>query len=84
MHPSADIATVPLDLGDLASTRDCAKRLIDSGKPIDVLLNNAGEQPPASSPHQWNTMWAPPWQPASVSHQQNMQQQPAAGAPVCF
>jgi NAD(P)-dependent dehydrogenase (short-subunit alcohol dehydrogenase family) len=33
---------VPLDLGDFASTRACA-RLIDAmGSPVDVLVNNAG------------------------------------------
>src|SRR5258708_16667479 len=31
-----------LDLGDLASTRACAARIGAMGKPIDVLLNNAG------------------------------------------
>jgi retinol dehydrogenase-12 len=31
-----------LDLGDLASTRACAGRIAELGRPIDVLLNNAG------------------------------------------
>src|SRR5580692_8449567 len=31
-----------LDLGDLASTRACAARIGVMGKPVDVLLNNAG------------------------------------------
>jgi NAD(P)-dependent dehydrogenase (short-subunit alcohol dehydrogenase family) len=31
-----------LDLGDLASTRSCAARIRAIGKPVDVLLNNAG------------------------------------------
>ena len=31
-----------LDLGDLASVRTCASRLLASERPIDVLINNAG------------------------------------------
>jgi len=33
---------VPLDLGDFASTRDCAARISALGRPIDILINNAG------------------------------------------
>jgi NAD(P)-dependent dehydrogenase (short-subunit alcohol dehydrogenase family) len=40
--PGALIGTASLDLADLGSVRDCASRLLDSGKAIDVLLNNAG------------------------------------------
>ncbi len=32
----------PLDLGDLASVRACAERILAFNRPIDVLLNNAG------------------------------------------
>lgn len=31
-----------LDLGSLAATRDAAHRYLDSGAPLDVLVNNAG------------------------------------------
>jgi retinol dehydrogenase-12 len=31
-----------LDLGDLASVRACAKKLVDLDRPVDVLVNNAG------------------------------------------
>jgi retinol dehydrogenase 12 len=33
---------VPLDLGDFASVRACAGRIDAMGRPIDVLVNNAG------------------------------------------
>jgi NAD(P)-dependent dehydrogenase (short-subunit alcohol dehydrogenase family) len=33
---------IPLDLGDFASTRECAARIAAVGRPIDVLINNAG------------------------------------------
>jgi NAD(P)-dependent dehydrogenase (short-subunit alcohol dehydrogenase family) len=36
-----DVSHVPLDLGDLASVKDCAERL-QSEEKIDVLINNAG------------------------------------------
>jgi retinol dehydrogenase-12 len=38
----ADVRFEALDLGDLASVRACAGRVDALGKPIDVLLNNAG------------------------------------------
>lgn len=38
----ADARFESLDLGDLASVRACAGRLAAAGRPIDVLLNNAG------------------------------------------
>jgi NAD(P)-dependent dehydrogenase (short-subunit alcohol dehydrogenase family) len=41
--PSASISYVLLDLANLQSVRDAAARWLDSGKQIDVLLNNAGE-----------------------------------------
>lgn len=31
-----------LDLANLATVRDFAKRALDIGKPLDVLINNAG------------------------------------------
>lgn len=36
------VETLRLDLADLESVADAAKRLLDGGRPIDVLLNNAG------------------------------------------
>ncbi|MDP9149040.1 MAG: SDR family NAD(P)-dependent oxidoreductase [Myxococcota bacterium] len=33
---------VPLDLGDFASVRRCAARIEALGRPVDVLINNAG------------------------------------------
>ncbi|KAI8470993.1 MAG: hypothetical protein J3K34DRAFT_418672 [Monoraphidium minutum] len=38
----AKVETLRLDLADLDSVRDASKQLLDSAKPIDVLLNNAG------------------------------------------
>jgi len=35
-----------LDLADLSSVKDFTKRYLDSGRPIDVLLNNAGVMAP--------------------------------------
>jgi NAD(P)-dependent dehydrogenase (short-subunit alcohol dehydrogenase family) len=40
--PGALLSTASLDLSDLNSVRDCTSRVLDSGKGIDVLLNNAG------------------------------------------
>lgn len=40
--PGASVETLSLDLSDLASVSDAAKRLLDSGREVDVLLNNAG------------------------------------------
>lgn len=31
-----------LDLADLDSVRTCAQQWLDSGRPLDVLVNNAG------------------------------------------
>lgn len=42
LAPGARVETVRLDLGDLASVRDCASALMDRDQRIDVLLNNAG------------------------------------------
>src|SRR5688572_8728082 len=40
--PNANVEYVPLDLGDLASVRACAKELLDRKTPIHGLINNAG------------------------------------------
>ena len=40
--PKASISLVELDLSDLTSVEACVKNLIDQGKTIDVLINNAG------------------------------------------
>ena len=37
-----DVAFLPLDLGDLASVRECAEKFLATGDPLHVLLNNAG------------------------------------------
>ncbi len=42
LTPNADIHFELLDLADLASIRAFAKRINDSGKPLDALINNAG------------------------------------------
>lgn len=41
--PAASISYILLDLANLQSVRDAAAAWLDSGKQIDVLLNNAGE-----------------------------------------
>jgi NAD(P)-dependent dehydrogenase (short-subunit alcohol dehydrogenase family) len=41
-QPGALVDYLLLDLADLASVRDAANKWMDSGKQIDVLLNNAG------------------------------------------
>lgn len=41
--PGAVVSTVPLDLSDLSSVRECATRLLDQ-EPFDVVLNNAGKE----------------------------------------
>jgi NAD(P)-dependent dehydrogenase (short-subunit alcohol dehydrogenase family) len=40
--PDASIEDVPLDLGDLASVRAAAERILASHDRIDILVNNAG------------------------------------------
>lgn len=40
--PGAQLSMVPLDLSDLVSVSDCAKRVLDSGVEYDVWINNAG------------------------------------------
>jgi NAD(P)-dependent dehydrogenase (short-subunit alcohol dehydrogenase family) len=41
-QPGALVDYLLLDLANLASVRDAANKWMDSGKQIDVLLNNAG------------------------------------------
>jgi short-subunit dehydrogenase len=36
------VEVVPLDLASLESVQDLANRLLDAGRPLDVLINNAG------------------------------------------
>jgi NAD(P)-dependent dehydrogenase (short-subunit alcohol dehydrogenase family) len=38
----AKVEAVQLDLANLGSVRDASSRLLDSGRPLDVLVNNAG------------------------------------------
>ena len=40
--PAADPIFIPLQLDDLNSVRDCAVRVLDTGLPIHLLINNAG------------------------------------------
>lgn len=40
--PDADLSLDTVDLADLSSVRAFAGRYLDSGRPIDVLMNNAG------------------------------------------
>jgi len=40
--PDAALELVPLDLGDLASVADAARRITDTHERIDLLINNAG------------------------------------------
>jgi dehydrogenase/reductase SDR family protein 13 len=41
-HPDADAEFLEVDVSDLASVRSAAGRFLASGRPIDVLVNNAG------------------------------------------
>lgn len=38
--PGAAVSASELDLADLASVRSFARRFLDSGEPLDVLVNN--------------------------------------------
>jgi NAD(P)-dependent dehydrogenase (short-subunit alcohol dehydrogenase family) len=40
--PEARVAVEPLDLADLASVRAAAERITADGRPLDILINNAG------------------------------------------
>ena len=41
-HPDAVLDVLDLDLGDLDSVASAAERLLADGRPLDVLVNNAG------------------------------------------
>jgi len=41
-HPGALLEVAPLDLGSLASVRECAEKIISTHERIDILVNNAG------------------------------------------
>ena len=41
-HPNVDIAFQQMDLGNFASIRAGAQAILDSQRPLDVLINNAG------------------------------------------
>lgn len=41
--PQAKVEVVQLDLADLTSVKKTAASLLDEGNPVDVLVNNAGE-----------------------------------------
>lgn len=40
--PGAKVEAVLVDLADLASIRAFASKALDGGRPLDVLVNNAG------------------------------------------
>ncbi len=44
LYPRAQFSIVSLDLSSLASVRDAAGRVLASGRPINVLINNAGRR----------------------------------------
>jgi retinol dehydrogenase 12 len=41
-RPDAEIEFLPLDVADLRSVRRAAEQVLAAGRPIDVLMNNAG------------------------------------------
>jgi retinol dehydrogenase-12 len=41
-HPGADLEFLPLDLGSLRAVKEAAERFLATGRPLDVLINNAG------------------------------------------
>jgi NAD(P)-dependent dehydrogenase (short-subunit alcohol dehydrogenase family) len=45
LRADAKVKFLPLDLGSLESVREFAAALVAKGKPLDVLINNAGIQP---------------------------------------
>jgi retinol dehydrogenase 12 len=44
LYPQLECSVVALDLASLASVREAARRVLASGRPIDVLINNAGRR----------------------------------------
>lgn len=44
MVPGCSIDTLSLDLADLSSVRNAANTWLDSGRSLDVLINNAGRR----------------------------------------
>ena len=44
--PGASLEVRRIDLADLESVRDFARSILDEGKPVDVLINNAGVMAP--------------------------------------
>ena len=46
-HPGAKVEAVQLDLTDMNSIRSFANKALDVGRPLDVLVNNAGSRMPA-------------------------------------
>jgi NAD(P)-dependent dehydrogenase (short-subunit alcohol dehydrogenase family) len=41
-HPTAHIETMPLDLADLSTVKDFSEQFMQQGRPLDLLINNAG------------------------------------------
>jgi dehydrogenase/reductase SDR family protein 13 len=41
-HPGAELDFLPLDLADLAAAKRSAEAFLATGRPLDVLINNAG------------------------------------------
>ena len=41
-HPAAELTFLRLDVSDLGAVRDAASTFLASGRPLDVLVNNAG------------------------------------------
>lgn len=46
IDPKAKVSFEQIDLADLSSIKDFASRMISSGRPIDLLINNAGVMTP--------------------------------------
>lgn len=42
VDPNASLSLIKLDLSDLSSVNQCVKQLLEEGKAIDTLINNAG------------------------------------------
>ena len=47
-QPGARVEAVQVDLTDLDSIRSFAGKALDAGRPLDVLINNAGQPTPSS------------------------------------